>query len=148
LTLEVPGRRDCLGRLRVDECLRVSETPDVFAAGDTAAAEVEPRRMAIPSCQHAIPLGKYAGHNAAADLLGLPLAEFRPAPYQTCVDLGAAGAVFTAGWERRVLQTGSAAKERKRMTNQQWIYPPIDDAGEILRAADYRVGHRPPEPES
>ncbi|GII75151.1 pyridine nucleotide-disulfide oxidoreductase [Sphaerisporangium rufum] len=144
LTAQIPGRRDALGRLQVDGHLHVPEAPGVLAAGDTAAATAEPGHLVLQCCQHAIPLGKYAGHNAAAGLLGLPLATFDPAPYATCVDLGGAGAVLTSGWERTVLSTGDAAKQRKIATNQERIYPPLDDAAEILRAADYRVGIRPP----
>ncbi|WP_245564358.1 NAD(P)/FAD-dependent oxidoreductase [Nocardia testacea] len=144
LTAEIPGRRDPLGRLYVNEYLQVAEAPAVLAAGDTAAANAEePGRLVLQSCQHAIPLGKYAGYNAAADLLGLPLAPFSPAPYATCVDLGAAGAVLTSGWERTVVSTGDAAKQRKETTNRERIYPPLD-AAELLRAADYQVGVRPP----
>ncbi|WP_205718623.1 NAD(P)/FAD-dependent oxidoreductase [Actinomadura sp. WMMA1423] len=144
LTAEVPGRRDRLGRLYVNEHLQVPEAPEILAAGDTAAAVAEPGQLVLQSCQHAIPLGKFAGHNAAADLLGLPLAPFAPAPYATCVDLGAAGAVLTSGWERTVQSTGEVAKKRKITTNRERIYPPLDDAEEIMRVADYRVGVRPP----
>ncbi|NJP98891.1 hypothetical protein HCN51_57355 [Nonomuraea sp. FMUSA5-5] len=50
------------------------------------------------SCQYAtIPMGKVAGHNAAADLLGLPLVGFAPDPYTTCLDLGVTGGVHTTG---------------------------------------------------
>lgn len=143
LTAQIPGWRDRLDRLRVDEHLRVAEAPEVFAAGDTAAAEADPGHLVLQSCQHAIPLGKYAGHNAVADLLGLPLAEFSPAPYACCVDLGAAGAVLTSGWDRMIESTGEKAKARKMATNRERIYPPLDDADEILRVADYRVGVRP-----
>ncbi|NUP27294.1 MAG: FAD-dependent oxidoreductase [Nocardia sp.] len=67
--------------------------------------------------------GKYAGYHAADDLLGLPLASFTPAPYAMCVDLGAAGAVSTSGWERTVVSTGDAAKQRKTTTNRERIHP-------------------------
>lgn len=142
LSRQVPGQRDHLGRLHVDEHLRIPEAPEVFAAGDTAAAAVEPGHLVMPSCQHAIPLGKHAGRNAAADLLDAAPEAFRPAPYVTCLDLGPAGAVFTTGFERTVQMTGPQAKQRKRITNQQWIYPPLDDPAEILRVADHRVSAR------
>ncbi len=136
LTRQVPGRHDRLGRLLVDRHLRVPETPEIFAAGDTACADVGAGQVTLQSCQYAIPLGRYAGHNAAADLLGLPTAAFSPEPYVTCLDLGAAGAVFTTGWERTVRLTGKTAKDRKRTINQRRIYPPLDDAAAILAAAD------------
>lgn len=97
--------------------------PGVYAAGDTAAAETEGGHRTMPSCQHALPLGRFAGHNVAADLLGLPPVPFAPDPYVTCLDLGSAGAVFTTGWDRRVKWTGETAKARKRTVNEDWIYP-------------------------
>lgn len=144
LTSQVPGRRDPLGRLHVDEHLRVPEAAEVFAAGDTAAAIAEPGRLTMPSCQHAIPLGKHAGRNAAADLLGVPAVAFRPSPYVNCLDLGRAGAVATTGFERTVRMTGPEAKQRKRTINREWIYPPHDDPAAILRTADHRVSVRQP----
>ncbi|GGP80675.1 NAD(P)/FAD-dependent oxidoreductase [Streptosporangium pseudovulgare] len=136
LTALVPGERDHLGRLAVDRHLRVrgEATGDVFAAGDVAAALAEPGHHVLQCCQHAVPMGKVAGRNAAADLLGLPPEDFAPDPYVTCLDLGAAGAVTTAGWDRTVRLTGAAAKERKELILRM-IRPPLDDAGEIFRAA-------------
>jgi NADH dehydrogenase len=137
LTEEIPGERDRLGRLIVDEHLRVPTAPDVYAAGDTAAAVAEDGHFVMQSCQHAVPLGKFAGYNAAADLLGLPQAPFAPTPYATCLDLGAAGAVATNGWDREVQMTGNEAKTLKQQINAEWIYPPVDDAEAILKYADY-----------
>ena len=93
LTRQVSGVHDRLGRLAVDEFLRVPATPSIFAAGDTAAARGPDGHAVLQSCQHAIPLGKFAGHNAAADLLAVALLPFDPGPYVTCLDLGTAGAV-------------------------------------------------------
>jgi NADH dehydrogenase len=54
----------------------------------------------------------------------------------TILDLGAWGAVYTEGWERRVAVIGAAAKETKRMINGRRIYPPRSrDPAEILAAA-------------
>ncbi|MGW1738848.1 NAD(P)/FAD-dependent oxidoreductase [Nocardia sp. NPDC001965] len=142
LTAEIPAGRDRLGRLEVDERLRVVGVPGVYAAGDTAAAPAEPGQQVLQCCQHALQLGKFAGHNAAADLLGLPSVPFAPAPYVTCLDLGTAGALFTEGWDRRVVATGETAKARKRKVNELWIYPPTDDPAELLRQADYRFSVR------
>jgi NADH dehydrogenase len=142
LTQLVPGRRDASGRLAVDSALRVEGTVDVFAAGDTAAAPVEDGRVSVQSCQHAHAMGKHAGRNAAADLLGRELIAFTPDPYVTCLDLGAAGAVFTAGFDREVQSTGAPAKELKQLINRL-IYPPTDDAAEILRAAGAAVSGAP-----
>jgi len=139
LTEQVPGQRDQLGRLEVDEHLRVIGAEDVFAAGDTAAALAEPGHVVMQSCQHAVPQGKHAGANVAADLLGLPLVSFAPDPYVTCLDLGSYGAVLTTGWDRQVAQTRADAKDLKRKINAEWIYPPVDDAATILRHADHRT---------
>ena len=137
LTEQIPGERDRLGRLIVDEYLRVPAAPHVYAAGDTAAAVAEDGHVVMQSCQHAVPLGKFAGYNAAADMLGLQQAPFAPTPYVTCLDLGAAGAVATNGWDRAVLMTGEEAKVLKHQINAEWIYPPLDDAEAILKYADY-----------
>lgn len=139
LTTQVPGSRDRIGRLVVDEFLRVTGVPDVYAAGDTAAAEAEPGHIVMQSCQHAVPQGKLVGHNVAADLLGRPLAPFSPDPYVTCIDLGPSGALATMGWDRVVQQTGPDAKRLKQNINTLWIYPPVDDAEKILRQADHRT---------
>jgi NADH dehydrogenase len=138
LTAQIPGTRDQIGRLRVDEFLRVVGVPDVYAAGDTAAATAEDGHPAMQSCQHAEPMGRAAGRNAVADLLGRPLTPFAPDPYVTCLDLGSAGAVFTTGFDRVVRSTGSAAKEIKRMINTM-IYPPLDDVAALLGRADLRA---------
>ncbi len=141
LTDRIPGPRDELGRLKVDPYLRVTGVPGVFAAGDTAAAELESGHRTMQSCQHAHAMGRLAGHNAAAELLGVSLAPFEPEPYVTCLDLGQAGAVLTAGWDREVKLTGPPAKQLKRKINQA-IYPPVDDAAEMLKRADFRAASR------
>jgi NADH:ubiquinone reductase (H+-translocating) len=137
LTAQIAGTRDQLGRLQVDQFLRVVGVPDVYAAGDTAAASAEDGHPVLQSCQHAEPMGRTAGHNAVADLLRRPLQPFAPDPYVTCLDLGSAGAVFTTGFDRVVRSTGSAAKEMKRMINAM-IYPPVDDVAALLGRADPR----------
>lgn len=132
LTAQVPGERDRLGRLIADRHLRVAD--GVYAAGDTVAAPMDAGHTTLQSCQHAVPLGKTAGHNAAADLLGLPLLDFAPGPYVTCLDLGAAGAVLTRGWGRRVESAGADGKRVKRWIMKH-IEPPTDDAEALLAAA-------------
>ncbi len=139
LTEEIPGERDALGRLRVDEYLQVIGVPGVYAAGDTAAAVAEPGHVVMQSCQHAVPQGKFVGVNVASDLLGRPRVPFAPDPYVTCLDLGTYGAVLTAGWDRAVQQTRQEAKALKRSINAEWIYPPVDDAETIIRHADHRT---------
>ncbi|MFI5610160.1 NAD(P)/FAD-dependent oxidoreductase [Amycolatopsis sp. NPDC051903] len=139
LTEFIPAAKDHLGRLEVDEFLRVRGVEDVYAAGDTAAA-VSPAegRVVMQSCQHAMPQGKFAGHNVAADLLDDALVTFQPAPYVTCLSLGPAGAVVTSGWDREVQMTEHVAKDLKTTINEQWIYPPVDDPAELLNQAGPR----------
>ncbi|MET9087880.1 FAD-dependent oxidoreductase [Streptomyces sp. NPDC004237] len=139
LTAFIPGERDRLGRLHVDEFLRVVGTSDVYAAGDTAAAMAEEGNTVTQSCQHAMPLGRFAGHNVVADLHGLTQVPFAPEPYGTGLDLGPTGALISMGWDRKVQLTGQAAKETKVMINTQLIYPPIDDADALLAQADHNA---------
>jgi NADH:ubiquinone reductase (H+-translocating) len=136
LTAQVPAPRDHLGRLAVDDFLRVVGVPGVYAAGDTAAPHVEQGHTVMQSCQYAIPQGHFAGVNAAADLLGTQQTPFAPPPYVTCLDLGPAGAVLTTGWDRKVVATREDAKHVKQMINAELIYPPIDDAETIIAWAN------------
>ncbi|MFJ8509994.1 NAD(P)/FAD-dependent oxidoreductase [Streptomyces avermitilis] len=135
LTAQIPGERDRLGRLSVDEHLQVIGVPDVYAAGDTALAPADDGQTTTQSCQHALPMGKFAGHNVAAELLGNALLPFTPDPYSTCLDLGPVGAVVTQGWDRKVVSTGQDAKTLKQNINTLWIYPPTDDAEQLLAQA-------------
>jgi NADH dehydrogenase len=133
LTRQITDELDHLGRVPVDGYLRA--LPEVFAAGDTAAAAIDAEHTVMQACQHATPLGRVAGYNAAADLLGVPLREFTPSPYVTCLDLGGAGGIFTRGWDRQVMASGAEGAEIKKMINVA-IHPPVDDAEAILAAAD------------
>ncbi|WP_207266150.1 NAD(P)/FAD-dependent oxidoreductase [Pseudomonas sp. GW101-3H06] len=137
LTEQVQGTRDRQGRLHVDQNLKVRGHADVFATGDVAyAATDELGNFAAMSCQHAIALGRHAGNNVAAELLGVePIAYSQP-KYVTCLDLGAWGAVFTEGWDRQVKLVKHEAKELKTQINSVWIYPPAADRAAALAAAD------------
>jgi NADH dehydrogenase len=128
--------RDALGRVKVDAHLRVPGAGDVFAAGDIAHAQADATHLALMSCQHAVPMGKHAGYNAAHDMLGTPLREYSQPNYVTCLDLGEFGALFTLGWERKPEQVGPEVKALKQMVNTQWIYPPSGDRTAIMKAAD------------
>ncbi|MCZ4323375.1 NAD(P)/FAD-dependent oxidoreductase [Pseudomonas anguilliseptica] len=137
LTRQINGERDAHGRLHVDRNLKVLGQDAIYATGDTAYAAVDDQgNHALMTCQHAIALGRSAGNNAAADLLGVaPIAYSQP-KYVTCLDLGGWGAVFTEGWERKVLLTGQEGKALKTQINTQWIYPPQADRAIALAAAD------------
>ena len=143
LTAQIPAEHDGSGRLLVDRDLRVAEVPTVFATGDAAkAASDDVGHHALMSCQHATRLGAFAGNNAAADLLGVPTSPYHQEAYVTCLDLGAAGAVFTRGWDRKVALVGANAKKVKREINTVWIYPPrADRAAALAAAAPERVTH-------
>ncbi|MFC4602616.1 NAD(P)/FAD-dependent oxidoreductase [Rhodococcus kronopolitis] len=127
---------DSVGRLPVDEFLRLPGRPGVLAAGDAARATVDAGRPSVMSCQHGRPMGRIAGHNVVADLFGVPMIALRIAWYVTVLDLGPAGAVYTEGWDRRVVTTGAAAKATKQTINRRRIYPPPGgDRAAILAAA-------------
>lgn len=137
LTAQVPAERDPLGRLHVDANLRVIGSPNVFATGDSAfAACDELGNHALMTCQHAIALGRSAGNNAAAQLLGVAPVPYSQSKYVTCLDLGAWGAVFTEGWDRQVKLVRQEGKALKTQINTQWIYPPVADRTIALAAAD------------
>jgi NADH:quinone reductase (non-electrogenic) len=132
---QVPGARDGLGRVVVDRALRAPAAPEIFVAGDAAAADTGDGHRTLQSCQHAGQLGRFAGENAARDLLGLPLMPYAQLRYVTCLDLGRSGAIFTQGWERRIEKSGGEGKAMKRMINTQIIYPPADGTAEALLAS-------------
>ncbi len=137
LTEQLSAERDSQGRLHVDGNLRVRGQDEVFAAGDVAyAATDDLGNIAAMSCQHAISLGRHAGNNAAADLLGLAPIQYRQPKYVTCLDLGAWGAVYTEGWDRQLKLVKAEAKELKTQINTVWIYPPAADRRSALAAAD------------
>ena len=138
LTEQIPGERDDLGRLVVDEQLHVTGVPDVFAAGDTASAHADPEHLVMQACQHAVPLGKHVGRNVAADAPGGQLVDFVPEDCLTCLSLCPEAGVLTAGWDREVQLRGAEGKQQKRQINEDWIYPPVDDRQAILEPADHR----------
>ncbi|MBF8706587.1 NAD(P)/FAD-dependent oxidoreductase [Pseudomonas putida] len=137
LTAQVAGKRDNFGRLKVDSHLKVLGQEHVYATGDTAWAAVdELGNHALMTCQHAIPMGRHSGNNAAADLLGLQPVVYRQPKYVTCLDLGEWGATFSEGWERELKLHGQEGKDLKRQINSVWIYPPAADRALALAAAD------------
>ena len=137
LTAQIAAERDNLGRLLVDRDLRVPSVPGVFATGDAAkAASDDLGNFALMSCQHATRMGAFAGNNAAAELLGVPTRPYHQEVYVTCLDLGAAGAIFTRGWDRKLELVGAEAKKTKQEINTVWIYPPRAERAAALASAD------------
>lgn len=136
LAAALPGQHDRFGRVEVDRFLRVPEADGIFAAGDTAAALVDGTHASVMSCQHARPMGRIAGHNVVCDLVGAEMIPIDIGYYVTCLDLGAWGAVYTEGWDRRVTAAGAPAKQTKRTINCERIYPPRSrNPAQILAAA-------------
>lgn len=127
---------DPLGRVPVDSEL-ASGIDGVWVAGDTARVRVDRDHLALMSCQHAMPQGRQAGANAAAALVGGPVSSYHHPMYLTCLDLGSAGALLTAGFERdTILATGADAKPFKRFINRSLIYPPAGaNASALLKLA-------------
>lgn len=138
------GARDRLGRLLVDPFMRVTDLPGVFAAGDVASSVVDGLHPTVMSCQFARPMGRFAGHNVVADLVGQPLLPLRIDWYVTVLDLGDWGALYTEGWDREVRTTGQAAKATKQTINCKRIYPPLSGRKDELFAAAAPAVQAPP----
>jgi len=137
LTGQIDAKRDTLGRLYVNENLQVHGFPDIYATGDVAnAATDNVGNTALMTCQHAIQLGKFAGNNVAASVLGIPPLTYRQETYVTCLDLGKYGAVFTEGWEQKVTSVGDEAKKIKISITHELIYPPKAERSSAFAAAD------------
>jgi NADH:quinone reductase (non-electrogenic) len=136
LTKRFPVDRDQLGRLPVDSCLKIRGMQAEFAAGDVAWLPIDDAHASVMSCQHARPMGRFAGYNVVADLLGQTMLPLHIDGYVTILDLGPWGAVYTEGWNRQVVSRGSTAKKTKEIINRQRIYPPRSrNRREILDAA-------------
>lgn len=144
LTADLGVARDRLGRVQVDDYLRVEGMRDVFAAGDVASARMDDIHVSVMSCQHGRPMGRFAGYNVVSDLLGEPMLALRIPWYVTVLDLGPAGAVYTEGWDRLVVASGAEAKATKQVINTQRIYPPLNgNRAAILAAAAPALQSRP-----
>ncbi|BDB24508.1 FAD-dependent oxidoreductase [Cupriavidus sp. P-10] len=135
---------DRLGRVPVDHFMRVEGISNVFAAGDAANAKIDGEHASVMSCQHARPMGRFAGHNAASELLGLPMLPLNIDWYTTILDLGPWGAVYTEGWDRRLVAEGAVAKQTKIVINRERIYPPRTGNREDILSAGAPAIQRPP----
>lgn len=145
LAASLPGVRDRLGRLTVDRFMRVTGVTNVFAAGDVACSVIDDRHATVMSCQFARPMGRFAGHNVVADLFDRPQLPLRIDWYVTVLDLGAWGALYTVGWDRRVLSTGRSAKVTKETINCRRIYPPRGGSRAAILAAAAPTVQAPPQ---
>ena len=144
LTARFPVERDRFGRLTVDPYLKIRGAAAEFAAGDVAWLPIDGTHASVMSCQHGRPMGRFAGHNVVCDLLGQPMLPLSIDWYVTCLDLGPWGAVYTEGWDRRVVFQGAAAKRIKETINRQRIYPPRSGKREEILAAAAPTVQRPP----
>ncbi|KHK88908.1 NAD(P)/FAD-dependent oxidoreductase [Novosphingobium malaysiense] len=137
LTEQIAGERDAFGRIVGDAFLHAPAAEGIFVTGDAVRAATDDiGNVAAMSCQHALSLGRVAGHNAAAELVGLPLHPYSQPKYVTCVDLGDWGALFTEGWDRQVQLTRDEAKAVKQEINRVWIYPPAPDRDAVFAVAN------------
>jgi NADH dehydrogenase len=128
----------------VDQLMRATGLKNVFAAGDVASCVVDGVHSTVMSCQFARPMGRFAGHNVAADLFGRPMLPLDIDWYVTVLDLGAWGALYTVGWDRKVRTIGAAAKTTKMTINHERIYPPRNGSRLDLLAAAAPILQAPP----
>lgn len=136
VTEMIDSAKDSLGRLYVNEYLQLNDLPDIFVPGDAGTFLIDGTHYSVMSCQHARPMGRFAGHNVVAHALGLPMLALSVPNYVTIVDLGANNAVYTEGWDRHVIGRGATAKRTKEEINCQRIYPPMSgNRRELLDAA-------------
>jgi NADH dehydrogenase len=144
LTAEFPVERDRAGRLPVEPTLKVKGLAAEFAAGDVASFLIDGTHSCVMSCQHGRPMGRFAGHNAVCDLLGQPMLPLEIAWYTTILDLGPWGALYTEGWNRKLVSSGAAAKKTKEIINRQRIYPPRSGDRQALLDAAAPTVQTPP----
>jgi len=143
LVATLPGEHEH-GRLSVDQFMRAKGLAHVFAAGDAASARLDGEHETVMSCQFARPMGRYAGHNVVAELFGEAMIPLDIDWYVTVLDLGAWGALYTEGWDRKVRTTGAAAKVTKQTINRERIYPPRNGSRADLFAAAAPSVQAPP----
>lgn len=137
LTRQIPGERDPQGRLHVDQHLKVIGQNAVYATGDVAFASTDDQgNHALMTCQHAIMLGRFVGHNVVADLIGIEPLPYRQVNYVTCLDLGSWGAVYSEGWDQVVKFTKEEGKKIKVSITNELIYPPQAKREAAFAAAD------------
>ena len=144
LTAQFPVERDRAGRLPVEPTLKIKGLSAEFAAGDVASFLIDGTHSCVMSCQHGRPMGRFAGHNAVCDLLGKPMLPLEIAWYTTILDLGPWGALYTEGWNRKLVSTGTAAKKTKETINRQRIYPPRSGGRQALLDAAAPTVQTPP----
>ena len=121
--------RDRLGRLHVDQFMRLAGATNIFAAGDVASCVVDGEHATVMSCQFARPMGRFAGNNVVADLLGQPMLPLEIDWYVTVLDLGSLGRAA-----HRRMGSPAACLRRRRQGDQANHQPAAD-----LSAAERRT---------
>lgn len=144
LAATFPVACDRLGRLPVDPFLKIEGLEAEFAAGDVASFLIDGTHSCVMSCQHGRPMGRFAGYNAVCDLLGQPMRPLRIDWYTTILDLGPWGALYTEGWDRKVVSRGQSAKRTKETVNRERIYPPRTGGRQALLDAAAPTVQTPP----
>lgn len=126
------GERDGMGRLLVDEFLKLPAYENVIVAGDVANIPVDKQgNKSLMACQFSMNLGKWGGHNAVNDIFSSTLKPYAYTSYVTCLDLGQDDGLFTTGWERKLLYQGREGKDIKVKINEVLIYP-LEDVEETV----------------
>jgi NADH dehydrogenase len=146
LTARFPVACDRLGRLPVDPYLKIKGMTAEFAAGDAAWLPLDGTHTSVMSCQHARPMGRFAGYNVVGDLLKKTMLPLQINWYVTCLDLGPWGAVYTQGWDRKVTAVGAEAKRIKETINRVRIYPPHSHNRRKILDVAAPIVQAPPEP--
>ncbi|MCC8429310.1 FAD-dependent oxidoreductase [Reyranella aquatilis] len=144
LTSAFAVERDRLGRLPVDPTLKIRGLQAEFAAGDVVSFLIDGTHGCVMSCQHGRPMGRFAGHNAVRDLLGQPKLPLAIGWYTTILDLGPWGALYTEGWDRKLVSSGATAKRTKELINRERIYPPRSGGRQALLDAAAPTVQTPP----
>lgn len=129
LSGSIQGKKDEYGRLEVDAALKVVGSENVYAAGDAGYAYADDEHFTYLTCQHAIQLGRHAGHNAFCDLIHSAIIPYRQEVYRTCLDLGPWGALFTVGWDFNVHAVKAEGRAIKKQIVTELIYPPSPEIG-------------------
>lgn len=124
LTEQIPGERDGSGRVIGDAFLRAPAAAGIFVTGDTVKAATDDLgNHNLMTCQHALSLGRVAGHNAAAELAGLPTHPYSQPKYVTCLDLAPGGrCIPKAGSARCALPVRQAKRLSRRSTRSGFIH--------------------------
>ena len=123
LTQFFNGTKDDLGRLTVDQFLKLPEYNNVMAAGKLAHMTGGFRYSTLMDCQYAQFEGRWAGHNAINDLFNFSLKEYVRPGYTNCVDLGEPQTFYATTWERGMQKKRYEERAAENYANSVTMYP-------------------------